>query len=233
MAHYTGAEWENLGQSAIVGSDPGSITVNNVSSFSPVTFGSMSGLVNPLPVRFLSFNAKAYTDSVCLFWSTAFEVDNAGFIMQRSGSDSSLFEDIGWLEGHGNSKDSRYYRFTDLHPERGRGYYRIKQIDFNGNYAFSRVLAVEMDQKSGNGFILFPNPVSRGQYIFVKTGLASGNQTMDVILQSLDGRCIYRIRQCPDGDTLRLLIPGHMPDGVYALILKTTAGITASKVIIE
>ena len=57
IAHYTGTEWENLSKTSIVSGDPGSITINGVSSFSPFTFGSPTG-DNPLPVELIEFKAK-------------------------------------------------------------------------------------------------------------------------------------------------------------------------------
>jgi len=57
IAHYTGTEFENLGQDAISFANPGSITVTGVSSFSPFTFGSLSNTFNALPIELISFTA--------------------------------------------------------------------------------------------------------------------------------------------------------------------------------
>lgn len=66
IAHYNGADWDNLSQNSRVASDPGSITVTGVSSFSPFTFGSLSSAVNPLPVELVSFTGKFNGDIVIL-----------------------------------------------------------------------------------------------------------------------------------------------------------------------
>lgn len=93
-----------------------------------------------LPVELLSLEAYPVDNSfIRVDWSTALEINNAGFYVQRS-EDGANWVELGWVEGAGNSTTVQHYSFDDNTPERGINYlYRFKQIDFDGQYAFSPI----------------------------------------------------------------------------------------------
>ncbi|MCF6359224.1 MAG: T9SS type A sorting domain-containing protein [Cyclobacteriaceae bacterium] len=164
IAHYTGTEWENLGQDAISFADPGSITVNGVSSFSPFSFGSLSPSVNALPVELLSFNARELDFRIELMWKTASEINNDFFEIQKS-PDGELFKKIGQIAGNGTSTQMQSYTFSDFSPVKGIQYYRLKQVDFNGDFEYSSTIILKYSLEIANQLpILYPNPTT-GQYI--------------------------------------------------------------------
>lgn len=95
----------------------------------------------PVPVELVDFSGEAKGDEVILRWSTATEVNNYGFgIQRRIGSyvgENSFWENIDFVPGHGNSNSPKYYSYTD-HPRGGENfYYRLKQIDFDGSFEYS------------------------------------------------------------------------------------------------
>ncbi|MFN8316686.1 MAG: hypothetical protein U0T32_09595 [Chitinophagales bacterium] len=110
---------------------------NGITSFSGGTGGY--GFSSPgagLPVKLIAFTATAIENSyVRLDWSTALEINNAGFEIERS-TNGSDFVKIGWVKGNDNSTITQYYTFDDMTAlQNVRYYYRLKQIDI-GNVAF-------------------------------------------------------------------------------------------------
>jgi len=93
----------------------------------------------PVPVEFTSFTAKYEGNSVRLQWSTATEINNRGFEIQRS-VDGSEFATIGFIEGRGTTTIPQRYNFVDNNISPSREYsYRLKQIDFDGTATYSDV----------------------------------------------------------------------------------------------
>ncbi|OGU70036.1 MAG: hypothetical protein A2W30_04910, partial [Ignavibacteria bacterium RBG_16_36_9] len=127
---------------------------------SPGTFYSVSS-ETPLPVELTSFIAYVVGNSVKLKWQTATEVNNYGFEIERNCSkDKEMWETIGFVEGHGNSNSPKSYSFTDKNPIGGSKFkYRLKQIDTDGKFEYSKV--IEVDLGSPMNYELsqnYPNP---------------------------------------------------------------------------
>ena len=182
IAHYNGSVWENMGQNVIVSSDPGSITVTGVSSFSPFTFGSATGS-NPLPVDLVSFNAREENDKVLLDWQTASELNNDFFEIQRS-EDGENWMVIGEVDGNGTINEVIEYGYTDARPLFGSSYYRLRQVDFDGQFEYSPVRSVNI-QHSGRSLevTLYPNPTT-GDNINIR--LISTNRRNNVKIRLID-----------------------------------------------
>ncbi|MBK9228613.1 MAG: T9SS type A sorting domain-containing protein [Ignavibacteria bacterium] len=90
---------------------------------------------DPLPVELFSLTYTAYSSSVRLEWTTSIESNNSGFEVQRSREDQS-WTAIGFVNGAGNSTNPIGYTFEDKQLSSGIYYYRLKQIDFNGNFEY-------------------------------------------------------------------------------------------------
>ena len=112
---------------------------------------------NSLPVELTSFSAKVQGSSVLLSWSTATEKNNMGFEVQRS-LDNRNFASVGFVNGKGTSTIVNNYSFSD-NTVSAKCYYRLKQVDFNGNFEFSPV--VEVESMGVTNYTLsqnYPNP---------------------------------------------------------------------------
>ncbi|AFH50644.1 Hypothetical protein IALB_2941 [Ignavibacterium album JCM 16511] len=111
----------------------------------------------PLPVELVSFAANVVNGKVKLSWTTATEINNSGFEVERN-SDGT-FKSIGFVDGRGTTNERQSYSFIDENPGRGIIQYRLKQVDFNGTYSYSDV--VEVDLSTPTSFDLaqnYPNP---------------------------------------------------------------------------
>ena len=110
-----------------------------------------------LPVELTSFTAEWINDSILLNWSTATEINNYGFNVERK-SENSGWEAIGFVKGSGNCNSPKTYSFCDLTPRAGKIQYRLKQIDNDGSYKYYYANEVEVNV---DGYELkqnYPNP---------------------------------------------------------------------------
>lgn len=126
---------------------------------SPATY-SLSWDI-PLPVEFLLVSAILQSDnSVEIEWSTASELNNEKFEIQRMYNGETEFTKIGEINGAGTSNDIIDYQFTDdqINWTSGRAYYRIKQVDYDGKFDYSNIVVVlnrlDYDVK------VYPSPAS-------------------------------------------------------------------------
>ncbi|MBK6932120.1 MAG: T9SS type A sorting domain-containing protein [Saprospirales bacterium] len=166
-----------------------------------------------LPVELRDFQARAIQRQALLQWSTASETNNHYFAVERS-ADGVGYEEIGRLSGAGTSRTIRNYDFWDNAPLTGANYYRLRQVDYDGQPAFSAVRRVEFHLNTP--FRVFPSPA------FVQIQLAwtaSPPATdMDWGIYDTAGRC-QRQGKCPAGSP-GLEIPVHqLPPGIYLLRL--------------
>ena len=130
----------------------------------PYNFTSV--IPNPLPVELSSFSAIVLENSVKLNWRTETEVSNYGFEIERTaplnppqGGTSGEWNTIGFVIGHGNSNSPKDYSFIDNSAGYGKYSYRLKQIDTDGQFEYSKV--IEVDLGSPTKFELsqnYPNP---------------------------------------------------------------------------
>ncbi len=144
VAHYTSSAWVSEGNAGTtVSGAAGTLTSNTVSTWSPFTFGSPTSLA-PLPVKLISFTAKAIEKDALLNWSTATEKNNDHFDIERS-NDGVNFTKVGAVNGAGNSTAIEKYSFTDTRVadiSSQNVYYRLKQIDFDGNFEYSNLATI-------------------------------------------------------------------------------------------
>lgn len=98
---------------------------------------------NSLPVELIAFTAEKNDQHVDLHWTTASEIQNQYFSIERS-IDGTSFEAIGRMNGAGNSTTLNEYSFSDEQPWKGINYYRLAQTDIDGTVNYSRIVACRM-----------------------------------------------------------------------------------------
>ncbi|MEO1257372.1 MAG: T9SS type A sorting domain-containing protein [Bacteroidota bacterium] len=155
VGHWNGASWDIVSPNAAAscGSGVCSRTATGVSSFSPFGVGE----ANSLPVELIDFQAKVQEGrTVLLDWRTATELNNEGFEIERS-INGKNWERLGFVAGTGTTFENQQYNFTDARPFSGMNYYRLKQMDFDGAFAYTNIISVIVDVKT-NRLSVFPNP---------------------------------------------------------------------------
>lgn len=134
------------------------VTRTGMSGFSWFVIASSNE--NPLPVDLVSFNASCNDGVVELKWSTASEVNNHYFSVQRS-DNTSEWKEIGRVTGNGNSNLLTNYEYNDESPLNSISYYRLVQFDYNGEYEEFYPLDITCIKNEKSGYILiYPNPTS-------------------------------------------------------------------------
>jgi hypothetical protein len=143
--------------------DEGQTGYDNTFGFGLIN--SLNVYQNPLPVELSSFTSKILNNGVKLNWVTQTEVNNYGFEIERTTfkrniTNDNYWENIGFVEGNGNSNSPKYYSYLDEGINFGNYLYRLKQIDNDGTYEYSEPIEVYVGEIPG-GFVLeqnFPNP---------------------------------------------------------------------------
>jgi hypothetical protein len=167
IVRWSGAAWVNLGGTPAGSSSTGSTTVTGVNTFNNFTFGS-STFINALPVKWVSFDVKPTDNNVLLTWVTATERNCDRFEIE-SGADGLNFTGVGIVAGKGNSNNLTTYNFIDT-DRLNKGYtnlfYRLKQVDGNGEFEYSRIVKVSSSpMHSIDVQTLYPNPFKNNMMV--------------------------------------------------------------------
>ncbi|MBK6521219.1 MAG: T9SS type A sorting domain-containing protein [Sphingobacteriaceae bacterium] len=133
------------------------VDANNIVDNSFFTIGSTYPPNSPLPVELVNFKAEACDKDVCLDWKTASELNNDYFSIERS-VDAESWTEIKKVKGAGTSQRTLNYSAMDYEPLPGISYYRLKQTDFDKNFKYSKIEAVEFKNTLEVG--IYPNPSS-------------------------------------------------------------------------
>jgi hypothetical protein len=208
------------------------LMVNNASSSNSgfnISFGGTAALQScaavALPVELLNFTAKAERNNVRLEWKTASEMNSAYFIIERS-SDGVVFEAIDQpVKAAGNSNTLRLYAHFDQLPLPGTNYYRLKQVDFDGNFKLSAIQAVVSNAMAVRVTGISPNPVSTQTENFdVNFNCGVSNLDVQLSLTNMLGQTVYDSKISMSQGFNKLSVPAStlgLQAGLY--ILKVTS----------
>jgi hypothetical protein len=180
---------------------------------SPSQWATFSySLMQVIPVELTSFEAKANGLDVELNWTTATEINNHGFEIQRKLTDD--FVTVGFVKGNGHSTSLKKYSFTDKELIEGNYVYRLKQIDYNGAYHYSQ--EVEVIVTGLNTYFLeqnYPNP-------FSATGKsASGGNPATTIRFNLGENSNVTLKVYNSlGEEIKILYSGKMNAGKNEIV---------------
>ncbi|OFY87957.1 MAG: hypothetical protein A3F72_09360 [Bacteroidetes bacterium RIFCSPLOWO2_12_FULL_35_15] len=242
VAHWNGTKWDDIDNPTSNNNSgntapAGWITSSANNSFSPFTFGSRSSL-NPLPIELLSFTAKPNGSQVDLFWTTSSELNNDYFNVERS-IDATTFESIATVQGAGNSNQTLNYSAIDNNPKMGLSYYRLKQVDYDGNYTYSQIVPITIQdfasseiQKEGIAkLVVYPNPTT-GIINVSFDNLKEDNYQIS-ILDMLGNMIQSSLKTLNEGNVVLQFDLQDLPQGVYILVLQTSTKRYSQKIIVQ
>jgi len=110
-----------------------------------------------VPVELNSFTATLVKNGVLLTWITASEINNMGFEVQKR--INGYWSVLDFVKGHGSSTSTHTYNFTDDKPQRGmENIFRLKQIDYNGMFKYSKIVNVFVPLEGYSLEQNYPNP---------------------------------------------------------------------------
>lgn len=218
--------------------DPGAAStysvVDNVTKFSNGTYTcAPTGASAPacpaitLPVDLVAFTGQCEAGGVQLRWSTASELNNEFFTIERRDAAHVDFREIHREWGAGTSSTLLHYSYLDDLPEGGINYYRLKQTDYDGSFAYSDVIAVEASCRNASPKVrtYFANDAIIG--VIQGQGLPFEMQVLDVtgsLISSKQGRTNQ------DNTQLTFSLE-KQPFAVYMVVAKVGTEILTKRVV--
>ena len=182
----------------------------------------------PLPIELISFSGECDGENVALNWTTASEVNNDFFTVEKS-YDGKNYEPVAIVKGSGTSSEQHDYKAGDK-AEHRTVYYRLKQSDFDGQYSYSEDILVNCD-KSGKYEIIgiYPNPTHSA--ITVDLNLALGGDVKLVLYNSIGQLILERDFSFRNGFQKLSVDMSALPPDVYQLTLTTELSVSTKKVV--
>ncbi|GAB4405151.1 MAG: hypothetical protein OHK0039_05980 [Bacteroidia bacterium] len=197
--------WSNefLPSTTLGGTADGSGNFGFAPNLSSISFTTGNGL----PVRWLSLEAAWLNSRVQLRWETADEVNHSHFEVERS-ADALAWASLGRVDTHSNP-----YRYDDIAPLDGRSFYRLRQVDLDGQHTYSPVLEV-----SGQSLLRFwPNPFTTHLHLTLAAPATS------LTLLDMQGRTVWTRAFDAQVQTLSLDL-SELPAGAYLGLLRSAGG---------
>ncbi|MCH8034272.1 MAG: T9SS type A sorting domain-containing protein [Bacteroidetes bacterium] len=202
-------------------------------------------LTPPIPVELISFTASVTVNDVHLIWSTATELNNSGFEIQKlnpplnplPGGGPKRWVKIGFVFGHGTTTEQQNYSFIDESVSSGKYQYRLKQIDYDGTFEYSDIVELEVGLPTEYSLEQnYPNPfnpsttiqyaVSKRQFVTLKVYDVLGNEIATLVNEhKLAGS--YEVEFNSMG-----LIHQTLTSGIYFYQLKAGSFVETKKMIL-
>ena len=223
LYHWNSASssWDRItpnGTPTTTGGNVYSITKTGWSYYSPfAVFSSVS-----LPVELVSFTGKTQQGKALLTWATASEKNNQGFDIEKS-FDGKNFDKIAFVKGNGISTITQNYNFTD-HNFNQNAYYRLKQVDMDGTFDYSKTIALNTEGSKNKSVIKsYPNPVSDALTVETSVSETSQLEIIDAI-----GRVVFK----QNVESGNYQIPtSSLVKGIYILRVSNKNDISIQKII--
>lgn len=191
----------------------GTITTNaDVTSFSPFAKAS-TGANNILPVSLLKWEAECDAMGVNLNWTTASEANNDYFIIEKS-LDGNEFLVLTEIEGNGTTSEYNEYEYLDMNESDKMTYYRLTQVDFDGQYEQFSTITSQCSLEDVNAN-LNVNASSLGGYVDLNT-ILPGASFYKIIIIDANGKQVYDGEHfSEETNAYDRLYLGNLSKGVY------------------
>lgn len=172
-----------------------------------------------LPVEYLDFRVTASAQGNHLQWRTATELNNSHFEIQYS-ADGSRFEKIGQIKGHGTTQDLQDYEWYHQPVISATyHYYRLKQVDHDGQFNLSDMVVVQTSTSTPPGVQVYPNPAVDHLTILIPS---NGRMYNQMFIFSIDGRRVWQ-QSVVAGDQIEVEVADFSP-GSYIIGGKSRSG---------
>ena len=211
--------WTMQGTCVTPGTGVNPVSRLGLNSFSD--FGVVQYL-SPLPITLLHFDAEQTIEgTVRTTWATASEINNDHFAVERSLSGTENFKLIGTVKGFGagSTTENHYYSLNDPDQCSGINYYRLKQVDIDGHFSYSNVVAVKCTEK--NDLVsVYPNP-SNTKINISFFEVEDGKLSLEIVdmMGNVISSAEFTVKK--DLNNIEMKIE-HLTNGFYYLRLKHT-----------
>ncbi len=166
----------------------------------PMSVLILEYLSSALPVSLINFDLQTLNNQIIkLFWSTATEHNNDYFLVEKS-DNAITWEALIKIKGNGNSTTIQNYYTIDFNPFIGSTYYRLKQMDLDGKFSYSKILTANVKNKSN--IDIYPNPASEHiSFSEIQNEIEIYNSMGQIII--------------PKMRNVKTIVTEHFIDGIY------------------
>ena len=175
-----------------------------------------------LPVSLTSFSVTRQNKSHLLKWITESEQDNKLFEIEHS-TDAAIFKKIGYEPAKVSPGIEQHYSFIHAEPAPGKNYYRLKQVDNNGNFSYSKIISLTFNQEQQPVITLSPNPLTDLLHV---ANLSAGRK--EIIIRSTEGKVVKRLKATTASIDINI---ASLPRGTYFVSLYNDKLITTKSFI--
>ena len=180
-------------------------------------------LLSALPVELIAFNAAERDEQIHLSWTTATEIDNDYFQVEHS-TNGINFDIVEKIQGAGTSISIKEYNFIHETPSNSANYYRLKQVDFDGAFEYSKVVSLFF--KGDDEWFL--HPTLTGDQITIQW--SENIQPEAISIFSLTGKMVFD-KKINIENSVEEIDVQHLPKGHYFLKLKSGRSISTKRFI--
>lgn len=197
---------------------PHSATITHSSVGAETKKLNIDGNVSSLPVELVSFEAKVEKDAIILEWITASEKNNSHFDVEIMKNLRAGFEKIGSVDSKkGDSMVAMQYQFAYyLEGAAGTYYFRLKQVDIDDIFTYSKVIVLEISSTAEVKVKVVPNPITVSSQLNIT---AAETGILNIIISNMNGIEVYSKFYDVDGgeNSFMLLLSNTIPAGMYIL----------------
>ncbi len=206
------------------GGDNNTSVPNNVFGYGEIdALAAVNQAVTLLPLSWISFEAKLQSHSIQLNWKISLQKNIKNYTIERS-TDRHIFTEIGQVFAQENHPLKTYeYQFLDRHPLNVRQYYRIKVLENNNHFYYSKVVSALISQPLN--YSISPNPFSNK--ITIRFDVPQSN--LEVKLFSLSGQMLQSVKQQGSTNRLQMQQLDHYSSGVYFLAVYHNGTLASSQ----
>ena len=176
----------------------------------------------PLPVNFVNVSAMQKGNAIAVNWSTASEENNKYFDVEKSINGGANWQPVSTIKATGNNSGTKNYTALDSKPVTGLNYYRVKQVDYDGNFKFSSIVHEKFAIDKTTAFVL-TNPIINNIEINIFT---SRSQQMSVSLFDMSGKLVAsdKWKVAGGASVMKLDKAKNIQKGIYILNIKDETG---------
>lgn len=179
-------------------------------------------LESVLPITLINFSGSETPSGNALSWKTLTEKNSSHFELEKA-YNSNQFETLATIKAAGNSSSFRNYSYLDIKPLSGKNFYRLKMIDIDGSYQYSRVVLID-NKNEQSGIRLLNNPThSNGFASMIITNAERGHA--EIIISNLSGQIVQSHKVNNISGTQQLVIDSkRLSSGIYIITYRNSDG---------
>lgn len=167
------------------------------------------------PVNIISFRAKALNLQVALDWQSAHEINVSHYIVERSGMELK-FNQIKEIKAKDESSLIHNYLMTDVQPLLGTSYYRLKIVDKDGKFTYTKIITIQIGSNLTHKIALYPNP-SDGKTLHFS--VVPADMPVTVKLYDIIGNPVAYTITGNENGMITLQFDQALPPGMYVAVI--------------